>query len=106
MAACSPRMRPEMIGVLGVLMATSACVAPAISQTATNNANVHVDRLFDHDGCTVYRFLDGSYHYYVRCIDAPGAPTTTAQTTNIVSCGKNCAKEELISTDVKKAANP
>jgi hypothetical protein len=35
------------------------CGADAVSTAHTDNAQINVERLFDHDGCTVYRFQDG-----------------------------------------------
>lgn len=54
-AACGSRIEPE-----------------AVEQTS--NASVQVEKLFDNDGCTVYRFMDRGYtHYYTSC----GKATTT-----------------------------
>jgi hypothetical protein len=40
----------------------------AEARSETSNATYTVDRLFTHDGCTVYRFADRSeYRYFVRC---------------------------------------
>ena len=72
----------------------AGCVVPALQATASNNAAVPVDYLFTHDGCRVYRFLDGQYHYFVRC----DPPATSAATFDTRSCGKNCAVEESIPT--------
>lgn len=50
----------------------AGCGEKAIGIDPTNNAFVNVERLFDHDGCTVYRFHDyGHPRYYVRCRDQP-----------------------------------
>jgi len=86
------------VGLFGVLAAEAsmqtACVAPALRATASDNAAVSVEYLFTHDGCRVYRFLDGHYHYFVRC-DPPVTPAATFDTR---SCGKNCVVEETIPT--------
>ena len=53
-----------------------------------------VEKLFTHDGCTVYRFMDGGYNrYYTRC---SGANQVSTQSTS--SCGKNCIRHEVIDT--------
>jgi outer membrane biogenesis lipoprotein LolB len=45
----------------------TACTGEAEEKTKVSK-NFEVDRLFTHDGCTVYRFMDkGSSHYYVNC---------------------------------------
>ena len=43
----------------------------AIEHAPTNNQQIQVEKLFDHDGCTAYRFWDYGYKYYVRCKDGP-----------------------------------
>ena len=77
-----------------VLGAGSSACSPATPEAvhATSNAEVPVERLFTHEGCTVYRFFDRGYHYYVRC---DGTATSTASPNG---CGKNC--EETVPTVV------
>ena len=86
------------VGVVSLLIAEAStqigCMTPALQQAQSNNSAVRVDYLFAHDGCRVYRFLDGGYHYFVRC----DPPTTSAATFDTRSCGKNCAVEESIPT--------
>jgi hypothetical protein len=76
------------------------CMNPPIASSPSNNSNVGVDTLFVHDGCTVYRFYDAGYHYYVRCVGAKSEVTAFSQ----VSCGKNCSREEGIQTLTAPAA--
>jgi hypothetical protein len=76
-----------------------ACVEPAVATAPSNNANIEVDTLFTHDGCTVYRFHDGTYHYFVRCRDAQSASTLSR-----VPCGKNCTRPDEIPTVVAPPA--
>lgn len=51
------------------------------------------------DGCTVYRFVDGSSHYFTRC----GEEVTTVRNYS-ESCGKGCVrhKQEEITTKGNK----
>lgn len=38
----------------------------------TSNQHYKVDRLFDFEGCVMYRFYDKTeWHYYVNCKDHP-----------------------------------
>jgi hypothetical protein len=68
-----------------------ACVNDPVATTPSNNADVRVDELFTHDGCTVYRFRDGAYHYYVRCKGEPAVRS--------LSClGKGCNEDDSIPT--------
>jgi outer membrane biogenesis lipoprotein LolB len=61
-----------------------ACGVPAERSEQTTNQNVRVDRLFTHDGCTVYRFEDAGYfRYFVRCDNGSAHVEWTE------GCGKN-----------------
>ena len=77
---------------LAALLFIAGCVNEPIATAPSNNADIRVDELFTHDGCTVFRFKDGPYHYYVRCTHQPAATAT-------VSCiGKNCQDDDTIQT--------
>ncbi|HET7371857.1 MAG TPA: DUF4884 domain-containing protein [Gemmatimonadaceae bacterium] len=78
--------------ILLLAIAVSGCLATPVSSSPTNNQDIDVQQLFTHEGCTVYRFRDGGYHYYVRCAQG------VAQTMSPQSCGKNCVRDEAIST--------
>jgi hypothetical protein len=84
-------MKLRTVAALSFLSLT-ACIAAPIASSPTNNADIEVEQLFTHDGCAVYRFRDGGYHYYVRC------NTGTAQTMTPKGCGKNCVRDEVIAT--------
>jgi len=43
------------------------CANEPIYKSKTNNNEMQVELLFEHDGCRVYRFYDGSYKYYTDC---------------------------------------
>jgi hypothetical protein len=76
-----------------VTAALAGCVNDPVATSPSNNPDMQVDMLFSHDGCTVYRFRDITYHYYVRCHDARSAETLSTR-----SCGKSCSYEEAIQT--------
>jgi hypothetical protein len=80
-------MRAVAAAVVGIPL--TACAASPLATARSNNPDVHVDTLFTHDGCTVYRFRDIQYHYYVRC---PGAQSAVTRST--LSCGKYCNYED------------
>jgi hypothetical protein len=69
------------------------CAATPITTALSNKPEVHVETMFTHEGCTVYRFFDQRYHYYVRCQGAESARTLSS-----ASCGKNCSYEDEIPT--------
>lgn len=61
-------MKIVVIAVLSVV-SLNGCEVDAVSTSRTDNADVQVDKLFTHDGCTVYRFEDyGNHHYFVKCV--------------------------------------
>lgn len=43
-----------------------------------------VDKLFTHEGCTVYRFYDGGNRYYTNC---------SGSTSWKENCGKGCTRD-------------
>lgn len=50
------------------------CASDPISTEPTNNSQVKVELMFEHEGCKVYRFYDGGYPiYYTRCDGAYSA---------------------------------
>jgi hypothetical protein len=75
-----------VIGIVAALLVT-ACDKPAEVTSQTSNSEFDVGRMFEHDGCEVFRFYDaGRAHYYVRC--APGAARVDSG--YLQYCGKNC----------------
>lgn len=60
-------------------------------------AEFRVERLFTHDGCTVYRFRDSYERYFTRC-DGVAARSDTQWSE---SCGKNCSREVSVSGGAK-----
>lgn len=70
------------------------CAKPAQESSATANAEFRVDKLFTHEGCTAYRFIDaGRYVYYTVCDRGD-----TLQTEYSESCGKNCTYSVSVPT--------
>lgn len=43
------------------------CENEPISEVNTQNPNISVAFLFEHDGCKVYRFYDNGARYFVNC---------------------------------------
>lgn len=85
------------ISLLIFCLSLAACREEPQSVSNTSNPGFQVGLLFEHDGCRVYRFVDGGNHqYYVRCGD--GEVSTRSEHTE--SCGKNCTttKTETIPT--------
>lgn len=58
---------PWRVGLLLCLL-LAGCNQPAETKQRVN-PNFEIERLFEHEGCTVYRFHDSRAVYYVRCRD-------------------------------------
>lgn len=79
--------------IIACVLGLVGCDKPPVKEDQTNNKEFSIATLFSHDNCTVYRFWDaGSRHYFVKC-------SNTAQTISQQSCGKNCTRDENISTE-------
>jgi hypothetical protein len=66
----------------------AGCTKQAAGIAQTDNAHFEVERLFETDGCKVFRFEDnGRDHYFAHC--GVEANVNTQQ-----SCGKNCSYPE------------
>ena len=74
-----------MKALLAVLALTvlAGCSKPAETSTAVG-VEFTVDKLFTHEGCTVYRFYDGGTRYFTNC---QGSTSWTEQ------CGKGCTRQ-------------
>jgi hypothetical protein len=59
-----------------LVLACAGCMTEPIATAPTNNAQIQVDLLFEHEGCRVFRFRDIGYHYFVKC-DAAGPNAST-----------------------------
>lgn len=83
------------VALCATLALLAACEKSAESMSQTTNNEFQVEKLFMHEGCTVYRFDDhGRAHYYTRCTDS-----TNVQTISPESCGKNCVRDSVIHTE-------
>jgi len=72
---------------LVAVFALVGCTKPAETSTSVGREFV-VDKLFTHDGCTVYRFTDGGNNrYFTNCQGS----TSWAE-----SCGKGCTRQQGI----------
>ena len=85
-------MNKKIMLSLAALAMVAGCEKPAES-VAHTGAGFTVERLFTHDGCTVYRFSDSYKRYFTRCDGIAAQSTTTWQE----SCGKSCTREIEIS---------
>jgi hypothetical protein len=60
------------------------CVTEPLATVQTNNQQMQVDLLFEHDGCRIYRFRDIGFHYYAQCEGAGRAASLLPD-----KCGKD-----------------
>ncbi len=72
--------------LLLAMLVLAGCAKDPVSSSRTDNAEVGLDKLFTHDGCSVYRFYDaGHFHYWADC-------RGTVSTAYVQNCGKNCTR--------------
>lgn len=72
-----------------IVLIVAGCAKEPESVARSTNPEIPVEKLFSHDGCTVYRFTDnGRLHYFARC----GSGVETMATWTQV-CGKGCIQE-------------
>jgi hypothetical protein len=93
---------PEERGRLWVLLAgivtialLVGCYAPPIEKVSSGNPEVTLNHIVTTpEGCKVYRFADGHDRYVAVCpANADGLSVSGR-----VGCGKNCTRDESIST--------
>jgi hypothetical protein len=89
-------MRLTLAAFVAATPLVSGCVASSLEDQPTNNPDVVVERIADHDGCTIYRFRDGQYHWYVRCNDRDRERAVVTLTPQ--RCGKGCTRDEAVTT--------
>jgi hypothetical protein len=75
------------LAVLVASLVLGGCQKEAEQAAPSSNPGFRVERLFEHDGCTVYRFYDDRTVYFVRCGGEARTEWNTSQ-----SCGKGCIK--------------
>ena len=86
-------MNTKIMLSLTVLAMVAGCNKPAESVVRTG-VEFTVERLFTHEGCTVFRFGDGgSSRYFTRCDGIAAQSTTTWQE----SCGRGCTRRVEVS---------
>jgi len=52
------------------LLFFAGCSKEGIEKMQTNNSEIEVTLLFEHDGCRVYRFFDDGRKYFTNCNSA------------------------------------
>ena len=77
-------MKLYVIATLILTAATTGCSKPPETSTKVG-VDFQVDKLFTHEGCTVYRFNDVGYRYFTNC---KGAVEW------VESCGKGCTRNQ------------
>ena len=85
-------MNMKIMLTLAALAMVAGCDKPAESAAHTG-VGFTVERLFTHEGCTVFRFKDGGSRYFTRCDGVAAQSTTTWQE----SCGKGCTRPVEVS---------
>lgn len=90
-------MNPKNITSLLILLLVVGCAKEPESVSNTSNPEFNVEKLFVHDGCTVYRFSNSwRDHYFARC-----RQETETIGSHSEPCGKGCItrRDENIRTE-------
>lgn len=74
--------------LLLALLTIAGCSREA--ESSKNVGAFKVEKLFEHEGCTAYRFIDTSSVYYVRCDNSSSVQTE-------YQCGKVKCKTNIAS---------
>lgn len=93
-----------IIAAIAASLALMGCESRAEGEAVSTNGNLRVERLTQVDGCTIYRFKDGTrYHYTTICPRADGVQQASTHTAWSQSCGKSCVspQDETIDTVVR-----
>jgi len=61
-------------------------------EESNSRGEFKVEKLFTHEGCSVYRFYDDRTVYYTNC---------NGETAYRQSCGKNCSRDDNVTTNVR-----
>lgn len=78
------------IAIAACALVLAACGKPA-EHSAPAGVGFNVDRLFTHEGCTVYRFGDaGEYRYFTKC---DGAASSSSSWSETRPCGKSQCRD-------------
>lgn len=86
----------KLAALSALALVLSGCGKDPVFTSSTDNPNVAVSKMFEFEGCTVYRFKDaGNYVYYSNC---PG----TTQSFRTESCGKNCTEHVPVTVQTSK----
>lgn len=88
------------IAVAAAILSSMAGCQKAAESSTPVGVEFRVDRLFKHDGCTVYRFDDGGRsRYFAKC---DGATTSSMEWRE--SCGKNCTRPVDVPTSYEPSS--
>lgn len=80
---------------LAALVLLAGCKTDKVPEASAHvGGGYQVDRLFTHEGCTVYRFVDNGYNrYFSRCDGAAASEVSWAE-----GCGKGCTRYTSVPT--------
>lgn len=82
----------KYIIILTSVVVLLGCEKPAES-SASAGVEFRIDRLFTHDGCTLYRFSDAGARYFASCDGAYSAEVSWHE-----SCGNGCSRQMSVPT--------
>lgn len=98
MFSANIRIIAVIVVMLFIGLFLTACGKIKSTETKTAGINAKIEKLFEHEGCTVYRFHDQNYwRYYAKCSNATSSNTSWSQ-----SCGKGCTSHPVVPTGYER----
>lgn len=67
----------KRIALIAMLVLATGCAKNAERTDTKGVGEFQVETLFTHDGCTVYRFHDIRYRYFVKCENGDASTTSS-----------------------------
>lgn len=57
----------KLILIITCIFLLTSCVNSSQEKVQSSNSEIEIEKLFEVDGCTIYRFMDGQYRYFTNC---------------------------------------
>ena len=83
-------MNPVLAFMMAVAILYTITGCQKDPQEVQKQGEFRIEKLFTHEGCTLYRFYDDRQVYYSDC---------RGQTQTTRSCGKGCTTTDIVPTE-------
>lgn len=82
----------KRVFLMAAVIALVGCTKDPISTAGSDNPAVTIDKMFTHDGVTVYRFVDNGRAVYFS------SPSSSLTYSHSEACGKGCTRSVTTQT--------